>query len=138
MKIFIWQTVLFSVGIFVVAFVLRRTVEGLFPALSRKTAETYAQRVWEKVILPILAPVLGGAGALVVPDLVHPDITTVRSQVLFGLVCGFFSSSAYRFVKALIEVATKRKLGEVTGKEGDSIRPEKGTSEAPPENGEDK
>lgn len=132
MKVFVWQTVLFSVGIFVVAFVVRRTVEGAFPALSRKTAPTYSQRIWEKLILPVLAPVLGGVGALVVPDLIHPDITTVRSQVLFGLVCGFFSSSAYRFVKALIEVATKRKLAEVDGREGDSIRPEKGTSEAPP------
>lgn len=116
-----WQTVVFSLGIFVAVLIVRKIVEGLFPSLSKLTPPTRGQQLWEGVALPVMPPVFGGVFALFTPELLQPALTTLNSQVAFGAVCGFLSTYAYMIVK----VVAKRTFGvdEPSGKEGDSVRP---------------
>lgn len=115
-----WQTVVFSLGIFVAVLVIRKIVEGVFPSLSKLTPPTRGQQLWEGVALPVMPPALGGVFALLTPELLQPSLTTLHSQVVFGAVCGFLSTYAYMIVK----VVAKRTFGveEPTGREGDSLR----------------
>lgn len=118
------STIFLSISCFVVTFVVRRLVEGWRPRLSKDTPLTMAQHVWEGVILPTMPIAAGGVIAYCAPDMVHPDITSVRTQVLYGCVCGFFSTWAYQVLKAFI---TKILPGvkEPTGREGDSLLPQR-------------
>lgn len=116
-----WQTVVFSLGIFVAVLILRKLVEGVLPSLSKSTPLTRGQQLWEAVALPVLPPVLGGIFALFTPELLQPSLTTMHSQVVFGAVCGFLSTYAYMILKAVL----KKNFGveEPTGREGDSLKP---------------
>ncbi len=116
-----WQTVVFSLGIFVAVLILRKVVEGAFPFLRKSTPRNRKQMLWESVVLPVLPPVLGGVFALFTPELLQPSLTTVHSQVVFGAVCGFLSTYAYMILKAIV----KKNFGvdEPDGREGDSLKP---------------
>lgn len=116
-----WQTVVFSLGIFVAVLIFRKVVEGFYPSLSKSTPLTRGQQLWEGVVLPVLPPVLGGFFALFTPELLQPSLTTMHSQVVFGAVCGFLSTYAYMILKAIL----KKNFGveEPTGREGDSLKP---------------
>lgn len=122
-----WQTVVFSLGIFVAVLIFRKVVEGFYPSLSKSTPRTRGQQLWEGVALPLLPPVLGGIFALVTPELLQPSLTTLHSQVVFGAVCGFLSTYAYMILKAVL----KKNFGveEPTGREGDSVKPPGGPEE---------
>jgi hypothetical protein len=116
-----WQTVVFSLGIFVAVLIFRKVVEGLYPSLRKTTPRNRKQMLWESVVLPVLPPVLGGIFALLTPELIQPSLVTMRSQVLFGAVCGFLSTYAYMILKAVV----KKNFGveEPDGREGDSLKP---------------
>lgn len=121
---------LFSVGIFILTFIVRRMVEGVAPTLSKKTAPSRAQQVWEETILRILPPLLGMGLSLVMSDLMHPEMTKTSSRIWFGMVSGFFSTYAYMIVKVILKKTFSIK--EPTGREGDSMSPKGATSDAPP------
>ncbi len=116
-----WQTIVFSLGIFVAVLIFRKVVEGVYPSLSKSTPLNRGQQLWEAVVLPVLPPVLGGIFALFTPELLQPSLTTMHSQVVFGAVCGFLSTYAYMILKAVV----KKNFGveEPTGREGDSVKP---------------
>lgn len=116
-----WQTIVFSLGIFVAVLIFRKVVEGFYPSLSKSTPLNRGQQLWEAVVLPVLPPVLGGIFALFTPELLQPSLTTMHSQVVFGAVCGFLSTYAYMILKAVV----KKNFGveEPTGREGDSVKP---------------
>lgn len=116
-----WQTIVFSLGIFVAVLIFRKIVEGIYPSLSKTTPLNRKQQLWEAVALPVLPPVLGGIFALFTPELLQPSLTTMHSQVVFGAVCGFLSTYAYMILKAVV----KKNFGveEPDGREGDSLKP---------------
>ena len=124
------STIFLSISCFVVTFVIRRFVEGWRPLLRKDTPTTKMQYVWEGVVLPTLPIAVGGVLAYFAPDMVHPDVTSVRTQVLYGCVCGFFSTWAYQVIKAFI---TKILPGvkEPTGREGDSWMPKRASTVHP-------
>lgn len=116
-----WQTIVFSLGIFVAVLILRKVVEGFYPFLRKSTPRNRKQMLWESVVLPVLPPVLGGIFALFTPELLQPSLTTVHSQVVFGAVCGFLSTYAYMILKAVVK--KNFGVGEPDGREGDSLKP---------------
>lgn len=120
---------LFSVGIFILTFIVRRMVEGLFPTLSKHTPPSRAQQIWEETILRILPPLLGLGLSFVMSDMMHPEMSA-KSRVWFGMVCGFFSTYAYMIVKSVLRKMFPG-LKDPTGREGDSLQPGS-TSDAPP------
>lgn len=98
-----WNTLVFSMAIFIFSLFLRRTLEAVFPTLSRGTPLSVAQKIWESVVLPMVPVVVGVSIAYFVSSWPYPeDLTSIGARVLYGAICGFFSTSAYRVLSALI------------------------------------
>lgn len=99
-----WQFAVFTIGVFVFSLFARRVTEALFPTIRRDTPLTLAQRVWEKVLLPSI-PVLVGIGLAVLVKSWPwpPSVATPGPRALVGAVSGFFSTWAYRVVKAIVK-----------------------------------
>jgi hypothetical protein len=118
-----WETLVFSLAIFVFSLFLRRALEAVFPTLARNTPLSTAQRVWEMVILPIVPVLVGILIALFVKTWPYPPgLTATGPRVLYGAICGFFSTWAYRVISALItqkfQVTVEDPLKENNPKEG--------------------
>ena len=111
-----WQTLVFTLAIFIFSFLLRRTLEVLFPTLSRGTPLSMAQRVWEELLLPS-TPVLVGAlmGGLLKNWLYPPALVTTGQHIIYGVVCGFFSGYAYKILKSLLTQKFSVELPDVPG-----------------------
>ncbi len=120
--LFTWQALFFAFIVFVVVFIIRRIVQGFFPKLRKDTPKTGIQEYWENVILPILGPLVGAGMSFFVPDLIHPDISSVTAQAGFGLACGFVAPWAYSLIKFTMQKLFPG-IKEPTGKEGDSWIP---------------
>lgn len=119
-----WQTGVFSLAVFIFSFLLRRSAEVAFPTLRHDTPVSMAERIWNELVLPSL-PVLVGAGlGFGLQSWPYPAALASRgTHVLFGVVCGFFSSYAYRVVKALITQKFSVDLPDLPGGPADSAPP---------------
>ena len=118
----LWAVTLFSLGVFVISLVLRRTLERLFPTVRKDTPESRAQHIWEEVLLPSMPVFVGVLMALVMRQYPYPALLTgLGSRLTFGAVAGFFCGWTYRIVKAL-----------VTKKFGIDVPDPLATSERPP------
>lgn len=100
-------TAFLLLGIYIVAFGVRRFVEALWPTLSTATPTTVAERVWEEFVLPTLPALLGLAFCLLCPSKLFPYPAVVASswvsKALYGLSTGWFAAWGYRVVKALLQ-----------------------------------
>lgn len=98
-----WQTGVFTLAIFVFSFLLRRSLEILFPTLRQDTPLSTAQRIWEEVLLPSIPVLVGIALGLGVKNWPYPaQLVSLGSHAIYGAVCGFFSSYAYRVLKSVL------------------------------------
>ncbi len=98
-----WQTGVFALAIFIFSFLVRRAAELVFPTLRQDTPLSTAQRIWDELLLPSIPVLTGMALAASVKSWQYPPaISSLASRVIFGAVCGFFSSYAYRVLKALM------------------------------------
>ena len=115
-----WQTGLFALGIFVFSLFIRRGLEAVFPTLRKDTPLSRWQLVWEKLVLPSVPVVVGMLLAVCVKSYPYPELlSTAGSRAIYGAVCGFFSSWAYKVLKAALVERFRIDLE----KETDSIRP---------------
>lgn len=140
-----WQAVLFTFGIYVTTFILRRSVEGTWPFLSNQPGnaavlarEARLRQLWEGVALRVLPPVLGVVCAFLTSELMHPGVHSHVGKAFYGMVCGFSSSYAYLVVKAILKKGFD--IRAVNGREGDSVRPPSDPvtpSDPPPEDDEE-
>jgi hypothetical protein len=102
-EILTWQTAFFTIGIFVVSLLVRRLLEAILPTLRKDTPLTKAQLVWENFFLPSIPVFTGVALALIIRSFPYPKLLeSIGSKILFGAVCGFFSSWSYRIVRSLV------------------------------------
>ena len=119
-----WQTGVFTLAIFVFSFLLRRTAEVIFPTLRQDTPLSTAQRVWEELLLPSIPVFVGIAFGIAVKSWPYPAVLVSRgSHVIYGAVCGFFSSYAYRVVKATITQKFSVDLPDIAGASPDMNLP---------------
>lgn len=113
-SILTWSTLLFSLCVFIVTYLIRTSMELLFPTLSKKTPLNSAQLVWEEVVLLVL-PVLLGVGLVVaLPQWPFPAaLTDSRSRMVYGAVCGFFSTWSYRLARTVLTTQFSVDPGQV-------------------------
>jgi len=120
-----WQTLLFTVGIFIFSFFIRRTLEAVFPSLRKDTPDTTGSRIWQMVLLPMLPVAVGMLTAgLVKRWPFPPSIDHLESRVIYGAVCGFFSSWSYRIAKKVVFAQFRVKDENETKESDDSNEPE--------------
>lgn len=93
-------TIGFALGVAISTFFVRRVCELIWPTLSDKTAETTAQRVWERLALPFMPVVLGIIFSMAVGpkyfDYPMVALRSVLSRVIYGVVVGWFADFGYR------------------------------------------
>ena len=98
-----WQTGFFTLAVFVFSFFTRRTLEAIFPTLRKDTPDTVWTRVWEMVALPVVPVLVGMLLAGVVKNWPFPpSLENAGPRIIYGAVCGFFSSWSYRLIKTLV------------------------------------
>lgn len=113
-------TFLFCLGIYVVTFVLRRSVEWKWPGVKGK------HTFWEDVALPTLPAGLGVLAAAATSSYPYPSLVQgLWARVFFGGVCGFFSAWVYKVAKGVAKA--------VLAKQGVTVEatPESTSPEAP-------
>lgn len=95
--LFSWQFLLFSLGIFTAMWIIRTVVEYFIP-------KSVGSKLWEKLILPIAPPLMGGIIALFAVKYAYPDeLTSVLARVFFGSVAGNFSGTVYQICKGMLK-----------------------------------
>lgn len=98
---YVWQTVLFCLGIFAFSHVIRRACEGFKPQLK-------INLVWKDAVLPTLPVIMGMLIGMFAVKYPYPDsIKSFSARVFFGGVCGFFSAWVYKVVRTIL----KKRLG---------------------------
>lgn len=98
-----WQTLVFTLAIFIFSLLIRRMLEAAFPTLTDATPMNFSQRFWEEVLLPSLPVLVGALFALLVKNWPYPKaMIPTGPRVIYGVVCGFFSTWAYRVLKAIL------------------------------------
>ena len=91
-----WQFILFSLGIFVVTWVIRLVVEYLLP-------KAVNNKFWEELCLPLMPVGTGLTIAYFASKYPYPDgLTALSGRVIFGLVAGFLSATIYKVVKGML------------------------------------
>jgi hypothetical protein len=92
------QFILFSLGIAIITFAVRTTVEYI--ALERHKEIAI---IWSQLILPILPIIIGGTISYFVKDFAVPDgLTSAIGRVFVGIVAGGLSSIVYQIIKGLL------------------------------------
>jgi hypothetical protein len=95
-----WQFVLFGLAIASVMYVLRIVVE-YFMELGHIDPDK--NKLWNKVMLPILPVIIGAIWATHLRAFPYPDNMVSRpDRLIFGLVAGLLSGLIYRVVKAVL------------------------------------
>src|ERR1019366_808165 len=95
-----WQTVVFAITVYILVFLIRRIVEGIWKALV-------TNYYWNEIGLTVLPAIVGVTVAILFKSYPYPvHFTALGGRVMFGLGCGFFSGWAYANVKAVVKKAT--------------------------------
>jgi len=110
------QTILFCLGVYVTTFVVRRTLESTFPRVRKS-------HFWLEVFVPI-GPI--GNGALLgffMKEFTWPEMvgTSTGGRVMFGSVCGLFSSFIYNRIRAFLKA--KAETSKSKAPSGSSLPP---------------
>jgi hypothetical protein len=94
-----WQTPVLCLGVYILVFVVRHVVDTLL-----KIGGHPNNLVWREMILPIMPVLMGVAIVLVMPMFPYPKPfdSSTGSLIIYGMICGFFSSVVYRIFKAAI------------------------------------
>ena len=93
-------TIGFALVIAIITTMFRRIVELRWPTLSKVTAKTPGQMVWEKLALPAV-PVLFAVTFCLVAKPSHFDYPAVAaknllSRIIYGICVGWFADFGYR------------------------------------------
>jgi hypothetical protein len=117
-----FQFVLFSLGIFTIVWVIRTIVEYVLPNAD-------GNKLWEKLILPLMPPVIGTVVGLFATKYAYPDgLTTLSDRLFFGSVAGMFSSCVYQVAKGMLKDKLQSLTGSVDSPMDNPAKP------APPQN----
>lgn len=92
------QFILFALGIAMVIFVIRTTIEYIAADLHKEMA-----LIWTNLILPILPIILGAIFSYFIKDFSVPDgLTSSGGRILFGAVAGGLSTVMFQVIKGLL------------------------------------
>ena len=102
--------------VFIATFLVRRICETGVPTLKMQAHEndpqaSYATTMsmwWNKVILYVIPPALGGLAGIAQIPYVFPDdkFTTMGGRIVFGIVVGWFSSLLYKVIRMAVAKKT--------------------------------
>jgi len=116
-QFFSLPTVVFTLGIGAIVWVIRRVLQTSIPALR-------ARIWWTEVFLPVAPPIIGVVIAYFATGYPYPEIfsKSTSAHLFFGLVCGFFSSKLYRIGWVILKKRLMDKGVDIT--QFESMRPE--------------
>jgi cytochrome c biogenesis protein CcdA len=106
MEIFLnWQTLLFSLGIFVLTYFLRLTVQFFWRTWR-------ASRLYNDFVLHVLPIVLGGAVALFAKKFPWPDalVPSASARLFYGIFLGMTCGLVYGRVRAALTGSNNKTL----------------------------
>lgn len=101
MEIFLnWQTVLFSLGIFVLSYLIRLSIQYFWKAWR-------ISKLYNEFILHVLPIVLGGAVALLAKTFPWPDVLAASgsARLFYGIFLGMVCGLVYGRVRKVITMA---------------------------------
>jgi hypothetical protein len=115
-NLFSLNTLVYCISVWLVVLILRNIIEKIgtginsFAKVSDPT-KAKIMYVWTELVLPVLPLVIGGIGSLYFAWLFPVAFTTPEShKILFGIVCGSFSSIVYRSCKTYITTVLPTQL----------------------------
>jgi Na+-translocating ferredoxin:NAD+ oxidoreductase RnfD subunit len=116
-ELFSSQTIYICLAVYVVTYFIRRILEGTWKILvesGRVKNNHLAYRIWSEILLPIVPILVGGAMGLMAKFIIWPDITNgnVGGRILYGAVCGMFSSFIFSRIRGFLKSAPTRGANE--------------------------
>lgn len=101
---------LFAVFLWVVSSAIRTVAEKIRPNLSKSAPLNTARNVWEKVVLPNVAVILGAVTVFLLPTEDYPSFTMSNgfSKLTFGVFMGSFCSYFYAAAKGMLQAFVGR------------------------------
>ena len=95
--LFSWNFLLFSLGIFVMTYVVRSTVEYFFKTFV-------AGAFWNALCLAVMPPLFGAITGLLAKSYAYPgELNSTFDRVMFGAVAGLLSTWVYKVAKDLLK-----------------------------------
>ncbi|SRR5260221_10860729 len=100
-SLFSWNFLLFSLGIFVMTYIVRTIFEYSF---KKFTASSF----WTAICLALMPPVFGGLTGLFAKSYAYPgELHSTFERVIFGAVAGLLSGWIYKIAKDLVKSRIK-------------------------------
>jgi hypothetical protein len=102
------HTLYLCLAVYVVTYFVRMLFEGIWKVLDAQGAVkkwSTLGRIWTEVVVPILPILIGGCLGLAAKTFVWPDyaVKTKLARVLYGAVCGLFSSFIYNRIRGWLK-----------------------------------
>ena len=101
---FITNFTFFAFGILALCYVVRVGAETVAKTLSKTTAPSTAQMIWENFVLKTLPILTGGGLGWIVSSFPYPASmgTSAVARIFYGSMAGFCSGWMYQVGKAVI------------------------------------
>lgn len=107
-----YHTVILMVAVYIVTFIVRRSVEAAFPFAKKASKETAPSRsyltlfaVWWNQVLLYLIPVVVGIGLAFIPEFRAAGLG-LGGTAIYGLLVGWFSSFMYKIFWKTLKART--------------------------------
>jgi hypothetical protein len=92
-----WQFIMFSLGIYVITWMMRTLLEYKFP-------KVITSKFYSEIILPFTPVFVGAIVAFFATQYAYPaGIGTLSGRLLFGSVSGLLSGTLFRVIKAMLK-----------------------------------
>ena len=109
--IFDIHTLYLCLAVYVLTYFIRMLFEGTWKILVQqgeiKKGSLWG-RIWGEIVVPILPIVIGGCLGFAAKTFVWPDFAmkTKLARVLYGAICGLFSSFVYNRIRGWLKSKT--------------------------------
>lgn len=96
-----WQFIMFSLGIYVITWMMRTLLEYKFPKII-------VNKFYSEIVLPFTPVIVGAMVAFFATQYAYPPgISALSGRLVFGATTGMFSGLIFRVIKSML----KSKLG---------------------------
>jgi len=102
------HTLYLCLTVYVVTYFVRMLFEGIWRVLDAQGAVkklSILGRIWSEIVVPVLPILTGGCLGFAAKTFVWPDfaMSTKLARILYGAVCGLFSSFVYNRIRGWIK-----------------------------------
>ena len=97
-----WQTPFVCLIVYILVHFMRLLIERLL--LPRFSLTGNVHVAWEQVFLPFLPVVVGASFVILAHKFPFPpQLSSTSAKVTYGIICGFFSSWGYQWIKGMLK-----------------------------------